>query len=320
MAPDFPLLINGVSAHRPGQLVGEAHKIFSSIKDRGYKAGYLLVDRAYPNGMPEDFHGPITMLGHKLVFDYRKDTLGITEPHKNFIQVEGQWYLNVMPDALINAYAVKLAVETEIKKALDAPKITKEQRAELKAKEDTAETIFRARMAQRRNYRLTPKGKPDTNGQQRYHMPNPANYVNVSKLTGQILPTITVKTVTIPMDKGIKHAQVLVHRSPEWTAVYGMRNVVEGTNAFVKDSAYENVADPGRRRARGNTFAYLAVTMGLVSANLRKIFNFINQAASPVKLTAKTRLNRVTPPSYVTAANATRALLAATAAAQPSQT
>ena len=62
-------------------------------------------------------------------------------------------------------------------------------------------------------------------------------------------------------------------------------------NAHIKDSKWEAIDDGGPRRARGNTLMYLATTMAVVSANVRKIDTFLmgmrrgvdQKIASPVE-------------------------------------
>ena len=75
-------------------------------------------------------------------------------------------------------------------------------------------------------------------------------------------------------DKALKYGQTYPHKSPTWKGYYALRNTVESQNAFINDSATEDIDSPLKRRARGNTFASLAVTLALVSANIRKILTF----------------------------------------------
>jgi len=45
----------------------------------------------------------------------------------------------------------------------------------------------------------------------------------------------------------------------------------------MKDPQREDLENPRNRRARGNTFAFLAVTLAVVSSNIRKLFLFVQK-------------------------------------------
>ena len=56
----------------------------------------------------------------------------------------------------------------------------------------------------------------------------------------------------MPPAAGAKFFQCLPLGTPEHGKVYAtLRNAVEGMNGFLKDSAFEGIADPQRRRVRG---------------------------------------------------------------------
>ena len=303
---DFPLLAVGISAHTPGRIKLEGKKVFDSIVERGYPIGKVLADRAYlPGSVAEELQGPLRKQGFELVFDYKKTELGITDYFADAIQVGGQWYLSVMPDDLINARTLHQKTMESIKRKSPETKAKREMR---KAREAEADGILQDRYSQRKNYLFTRKGRPDAEGFQRFFYPDPNNYLNVNKITGEILAPIATKTLTIPADRGLKYGQLLAHESAEWKAWFGMRSIIEGFNGYVKDPTYEGIEDAGRRRARGNTFAYLASVMALVSANLRKIFRFLQNSLSPKPLTAKTRAKRRTLPGWAEANQATLAI------------
>lgn len=292
----FPLFAVGVSCHVPGAIRGEGTKVVESIAERGYPKGLLFVDRAYPNGIAREFQGPMARLGYDLCFDYKKTDLGITDYFRDAIQVGGQWYLNLMPDDLINAASQHLStMDSLTRRSAESA----EERTQRKTKETAAEALLATRLASRDNYRFTRKGRRDADGFQRYSYPDPAGYVPVDKITGEILAPIGTKSLTIPLERGLKHGQHFPHGSTDWKANYGMRSNIEGFNSYVKDPDYEDLETAGRRRARGNTFAYLASTMALISANLRKMYRFLQNAASVKPLTAKTRARRRTvSPEY----------------------
>lgn len=87
------------------------------------------------------------------------------------------------------------------------------------------------------------------------------------------------KTVNFPASAGVKFGQKLAHGSPEWHSTYGlMRSTVEGFNGFIKDSAYEGLGDPTRRRARGLAAQSILCSFLVFRANLRKIRSFFEHA------------------------------------------
>ncbi|WP_158252132.1 hypothetical protein [Cryobacterium sp. M23] len=153
------------------------------------------------------------------------------------------------------------------------------------------------RIAEREKYRAKPKGKWRPDGSRQYLYPDPKNYDNLAfdHKTGELIEPIRKKTIVVPAgknpakDKALKYGQTYPHKSPTWKGYYALRNTVESQNAFIKDSATEDIACPMKRRARGNTFASLAVTLALVSANIRKILTFIQSELARVPLTSKNK-------------------------------
>jgi hypothetical protein len=61
--------------------------------------------------------------------------------------------------------------------------------------------------------------------------------------------------VTIAPDIGARHRQDLAFGSPQWAQTYAAyRNTIGGTNGYLKDTAHESLASPGRRSVRGIAF------------------------------------------------------------------
>ncbi|MDH6235592.1 hypothetical protein [Cryobacterium sp. CG_9.6] len=153
------------------------------------------------------------------------------------------------------------------------------------------------RIAEREKYRAKPKGKRRPDGSRQYLYPNPKNYDGLAfdHKTGELIEPIRKKTIVVPAgkdpakDKALKYGQTYPHKSPVWKGYYGLRNTVESQNAFIKDSATEDIASPMKRRARGNTFASVSVTLALVSANIRKILSFIQSELARVPLNSKNK-------------------------------
>jgi hypothetical protein len=81
-------------------------------------------------------------------------------------------------------------------------------------------------------------------------LPSIATGPHLNLPTGVITASDCPKTISIPWNDGLKTAQRFPHRSPEWQAWFGKRNVIESMNAHIKDSNWEAIDDGGRRRAR----------------------------------------------------------------------
>ena len=77
---------------------------------------------------------------------------------------------------------------------------------------------------------------------------------------------------------GAKFSQSLPFATPEHGKSYkALRNSVESTNGFLKDSAFETIGNPQRRRVRGVAAQSVLVAFRLLAGNLRKIDSFMKQ-------------------------------------------
>jgi len=282
-AATFPLLANGVSFHKPGAIKGEGLRLVDSLLSRGYIIGQSIADRAYlPNSVAEELQLPLAKLGVKLVFDYKDKERGKMAQYEDLILVGGVWYINIMPKSLINAHALYEQAHEKAGKDAEAVRAAKEN--------------LEQRLSERKTFRMKPKGKRRPNGSRRFMYPDPGTYTVANAKTGELL-SIDKKTIVVPLATGIgdkaheavKFGQEYPHDEAKWAGYYGLRNTVESQNAYIKESSTEGIADPQKRRARGNTFASLAVTMALVSANIRKILTFIRAHLSRVDVTSKNR-------------------------------
>ncbi|MCU1585941.1 MAG: hypothetical protein JWM49_2497 [Microbacteriaceae bacterium] len=274
----FPSLITAVGFHRPGELRGHGLKLIQSHQRLGFAGALVLCDRAYNNGDVNDFHIPLRLLGCELVIDYKKTNLGLQSSHEDLILVEGNWYVTWMPEDLIGA---TISYRTRVKD----PDTGKTKRLIDKAK-------YLSLLAARRAYRLTPKGKPDKDGYQRFIYPTPG-YMAVDRATGKrVAKPKTAATITIPIDAGlskgrsskaqalaIKHWQKFAYKSPEHKAIYGMRSLVESSNKTLKGKNQEKLGHTESRSGRGFAFNYLVATLAAVSSNLRKIHDFFAKLA-----------------------------------------
>lgn len=304
---EYPLLISAITFHKPGELSGAAGEMIRSILSRQYPIDHFMADRAYlPSSKPEDLQGPLARLGSKVVFDYKTSQKGIQASYDHAIQVEGQWYLKYMPLELTEAEALYSEAKADafakigIKNIEDEPDADDDQAlatsdADARLKTETKRLIELARtqrdqrLAAREKYRLKPKGRRRPNGSRQYMYPNPELYNETlfDPETAELLDVDIPATVVIPFDVGVKYGQEYKYRSEKWHAYYGLRNVVESQNAYIKDSSAEDIGSAMNRRARGNTFAALAATLAVVSANIRRILTFIKDALAVVARTAK---------------------------------
>jgi hypothetical protein len=283
----IPTLVLGMAPLRqPGTQVGPSAIVaLASISSRGHPARYLVGDRAYSQAKPEDFQLRARALGYKPVLDYKIDQLGRRGSHAGMAQVDGTWYCPAMPESLINA-------TLDLRKGL------------------IDEATHAARIEERRNYQMRPKGQPDADGHIRMMCPaaspNPRvrcalkpksevgdgevrTRIPVTDLLALHQPKVcTQQSITLPPEAGAKYAQELPHASREWQAMYATpRNSNEGMNGFVKDGAREAVGDPGRRRIRGVAAQSVLVAFQLFAANVRKIDQFLSKRAAEAQKVRK---------------------------------
>ena len=79
----------------------------------------------------------------------------------------------------------------------------------------------------------------------------------------------------------------------KWRGWYGLRSTIEAFNGYIKDPIHTDIEDPGLRRARGNTFAYLVATLVIVAANVRKIASFLVELHQGQPLTTKNKYEAI---------------------------
>ncbi|QNK82059.1 hypothetical protein [Nakamurella sp. PAMC28650] len=306
--PDFPMLVLGIAMDKPSGRIGENAMItIQSIVDRGHPRGTLVGDRAYlPNSRVEKLQIPLKALGYTTAFDYREDQLGKQDHYSGAIQVEGNWFCPSMPQPLIDA-------------TIDHRKNTID------------DTTYAKRIEQRTKYLFRPKAKPDAAGYVPMRCPaaGPSATVNcpLKAPKGPVaLTTPTARTTktmilnppadpgtcctnsestTFPPDVGIKYGQTLQYGTQRWHQLYSTaRNTIEGFNAFVKDSAYEDLGNPGRRRIRGYARQFLIVAASVAAANIRKIRTFFVETQAPGHEPKAPRTRRSRRPETVFTAKA----------------
>jgi hypothetical protein len=292
--PAHPNLILGVLLTRPGEDPGgSAVRLLTSVRARGYPAGFLGVDRGYSQARPERFHLPVRALGYSVVMDYKETELGRAANSSGAVMVEGTFYCPSMPEDLVSASA------------------------DLRAGTIDAATAA-ARIAARGSWRLVRKEGPDPDGYERFacpaqgghpHLCCPLRPASAQRSLGKIPvlnpptqpPKVCTQTaITIAPDIGARHRQDLAFGTPIWTRTYATyRNTIEGTNGFLKDPAHESLASPGRRRVRGIAAQSLFVGLLVMSANFRKIaaYRALVQSDGP-KVLERARRRRISITDY----------------------
>jgi len=293
--PAHPNLILAACLTRPGEDPGgTAVRLLCGVRARGYPASFLGSDRGYTQAHPERFHLPVRALGYSLVMDYKETELGRQANSAGAVMVEGTFYCPAMPEPLVSASAdLRHGV-------IDG-------------------ATHSARIAARASWRLVRKEGPDQDGYERFacpargdhpHLCCPLQPASAQRAVGKIPvlsapadpPKIcTQSALTIAPDIGARHRQDLAFGSPEWARTYATyRNTIEGTNGYVKDTAHESLASPGRRRVRGIAAQSLFVGLLLMAANFRKIaaYRELVQTGDAHKVVARARRRRMSITEY----------------------
>jgi len=280
----FPYLVIGMApAHKPGHAVGaNALVAIRSVHGRGYPAGWVVGDLAYPNSVPDEFQLPVRAMGYKLGFDYKIDQLGSQGSYAGALLVDGTWMCPCTDEVLINA--------------------TRDMRLGLGRARDQQSrldcvNVWRERIDERRALALRPKGQPDSDGYVRFECPaagssptvlcalKPRSLRNksvgnkrvflVEEIEARPPQICRQQSVTFPPTAGAKFRQDVPHASEEWTRRYSsLRNTIEGVHGFVKDGAFEALDDPECRRIRGMAAQSVFAAWALFGANMRKIDGF----------------------------------------------
>ena len=294
----FPLLTVAVSFHRPSEIKREAVRLVEAIQARGNKVNYLILDRAYPNGLIDEFALPLRMNHRvKLVFDYKVTELDVQTFNKGLVQVAGSWYIDSLPQALRSADKDYEAVRDTYRKAKEKA-MPAEGRA-LRDEFDMESELHRKQLTQRDKYRLKLKGLMADNGDRRYLLPLSApgfakwraqsGTPNGATLTLFNSDYTDKKALTDANRGGLKREQHLVWASEQWAKIYGLRNSVESANRSIKRSQYEDLGNADNRQVRGNTFTYLISAIATMSENLRSIIDFFKNEIATKPVTSKNK-------------------------------
>jgi hypothetical protein len=284
----FPLLTTALSYHVPGEIIGEGLRMVASLHERGHKINLIIVDRAYSNGKYAEYAVPVRLLGGKNVFDYKIDQLGKQgyDP-RGFILVSGSWFLDTLPQVLIDADRVFVTAKNNwkaIKTRTTADDLVFEY----------ATNTYRQQLARRAKSRLLAKGRMEQDWTRRYLIPiDSPDYAKwAAKPLSHQGSTVTMKRpIKKDADKpnagGLKHEQYFHYGTEEWRTAYAMRNVVESANRNLKRTQFENIADPDIRAVHGNTFTYIVVALAAVVENMRQILTFYKSELAIFTMTAK---------------------------------
>jgi hypothetical protein len=304
----FPSLITAVTFHRPGELIGHGAHLVKTVQDEyGFERILVIADRAYNGGTIETFHIPLREMGAELVIDYKSNDVSVQGHYEDLVLLDGNWHVNRIPERLLNATVELESLIKQVtaaKNTLYEPKIagkrvkepSQAQRAErakrvaaakkVLADADAHEAVLRVRIANRHRYAMVPKGKPDSEGYQRFLYPS---------LDGDLTSGAKNerKTITVPIlipeghhstsknkQQPVKFLQKYTHESEIWVAYYGMRSLVEASNNLLKLASGDNIGDPKRRSGRGFAFHYIAATLAAVSSNIRRIITFFRDEAN----------------------------------------
>ena len=270
--PAYPNLAIGLALGRPGEDPGGTGvRVLASVRARGWPAKYLGADRGYTQGTPERFHLPVRALGYSLVMDYKATQLGRQANSQGAVMVDGAFYCPAMPEALVMASAEHRAGTTD-------------------------DEAYGARLQARRAWRLVRRDGPDKDGYERFACPAQGEHPHLccplrpsAKALGKVpvrsppleAPKVcTQSAVTIAPDIGARHRQDLAFGTDDWARTYATyRNTIEGTNGYLKDTAHESLACPGRRRVRGIAAQSIFVALLLMAGNFRKVAAFRQMVA-----------------------------------------
>lgn len=277
---EMPSLIVGIALDKPGCNIAEraVDALTHIINDDTLPKGHFIGDRAYlPGSKAEKLAMPLRRAGYKMMGDQSVRSVGKQATHEGAVLVDGTWYIDCMPEALVNA-------------GVDF------------VRGDIDETQFASLIEARKPYQLKIKTTKPT-GDVVYY--NPANYGQYTTLEvpGLDIPIqagrglIKVgrgdlprrplrkgllkgnKTVSIPFATGAKFAQQgPAWGTQEWATLYFRgRNTIESRNDLLKSGRYSSIGDQTTRMVRGFTANALFVALGAVSVNVGLIRRYLHR-------------------------------------------
>ncbi|WP_404474146.1 hypothetical protein [Microbacterium aerolatum] len=264
----FPVLMTGASFQHPGRnKYGplRAMKQHCKLFDRDERHR-LMADQEYNGFQPHRFQNEIRKLGFRGVFNHS----GKRKPGKDAtigdaVLVDGYLFVKWMPRHLMTSTGDYAA--GRIGKALHI-----------------------AHIESRKQYALTPHGRPDEDGFQRFTYPKLTGLMLFDPATGARLkrtPKLTSQSLTVGPDspeamRVIKNLSAVQYYTEEWHAWFGLRNRAEENNLWFKSDAATDIGNPEKRRARGYAYNFLTAGMAAAVSNMRRIVSHLEAEASLV--------------------------------------
>lgn len=272
----FPALIVAASLSLPNVEVSEeAVRLLQSTADFDLKPGIADADKQYfANALPSRLLIPTLEAGFTPSTDYRVDRLGVTGGAHGALYVEGDAYCPSTPQPLLSA--------------------------SLDIRDGTIDSAtYRARVAERKAFRLHVKQKADGRGKTMLRCPalgpspsvtcplreflktaapRPRPHVEPESVEEEFLDTICRKhSASFDLTEMQSPAQAFDFQSEEWEEFHDhARNSIESENQQLKASGDEDIATAARRRVRGFSAAQIMITMLITNHNIRKIAAFLS--------------------------------------------
>ncbi|WP_449407127.1 hypothetical protein [Microbacterium maritypicum] len=264
----FPVLMSGASFQHPGRnKYGplRAMKQHCKLFDRDERHR-LMADQEYNGFKPHRFQAEIRKLGFRGVFNHS----GKRKPGKDAtigdaVLVDGFLFVKWMPRHLMNSTG-----------DFASGRISKE--------------VHIAHIEARKQYALTPHGRPDEDGYQRFTYPKLTGLMLFDPVTGARLkrtPTLAQQSLTVGPDspeamRVIKNLSAVQYYTEEWHAWFGLRNRAEENNLWFKSDVATDIGNPEKRRARGYAYHFLTAGMAAAVSNIRRIVSHLEAEASVV--------------------------------------
>lgn len=272
----FPHLVVAASLSIPNMEVAEeGTRLLESAATLDLAPGIADADKQYwANAKPFRLLKPALKIGFTPSTDYRSDRVGVRGGKHGGLFVEGDVYCPSTPAPLLNA----------TKDFLD--------------KQIDVET-YRARLEERKAYRLHVKDKAKGNGKVLLRCPALSRSPTVTCPLREMMRTATKKnrpavepetleeefldtickqhSAAFDLTEMQSPQQAFDYGSEEWEIFHDhARNSVESENEQLKASGDEDIATARRRRVRGIAAAQILVTLLIVNHNLRKIAAFLS--------------------------------------------
>lgn len=266
----FPVLMSGASMQHPGRnKYGplRAVKQHAKVFDRDHRY-FMMGDQMYNWFNPERFQNEIRKLGFRGVWNFgSKDEKrsGIHGTVEDAVAADGYLYVKWTPKDVLTATT------------------------DYESGTIDYETFMR-RIDSRRGYALTPHGRADEDGFQRWTYPPLKGLMLIDPATEEPLkrtPTLAKGSLTLGPDSAesmriIKHIAAVPYYSPAWHGWFGLRNRVEENNDWFKSDEATDIGNPKKRRARGYAYNFVFAGAAAAVSNMRRIVAHLEAEALEV--------------------------------------